>query len=98
MQDYFKELQRRQRILVDGLNSLGLWTEPSTSTPYLWVAVPEPYADEDFVVDMINKAHVAFTPGSYFGSNGRGYLRATLFMTKDKIDEALDRISKIKMW
>jgi len=96
MKDYFVELRARQQILVNGLNSLGLRTEPSAATPYLWVAVPEPYSDEDFVVNiMIDKAHVAFTPGSYFGGNGRGYFRTTLFMTNDKIEEALERISKV---
>lgn len=96
MENYFEALRSRQRILVDGLNSLGLRTETSAATPYLWVEVPEPYSDEDFVINvMIDKAHVAFTPGSYFGDNGRGYFRATLFMTVDKIEEALDRISKV---
>jgi aspartate/methionine/tyrosine aminotransferase len=97
MEDYFEELRSRQRILVAGLNSLGLKTEPSAATPYLWIAVPEPYSDEDFVMNvMIDKAHVAFTPGSFFGDNGRGYFRATLFMTIDKIEEALDRISMVR--
>ena len=98
MADYFKEIRSRQKILVDGLNSLGLKTQPSPSTPYLWITVPESYTDEDFVLEIINKAHVAFTPGAYFGNNGKGYVRATLFMTKDKIVEALDRISRIRTW
>jgi aspartate/methionine/tyrosine aminotransferase len=96
MKAYLDELRARQRILVNGLNSLCLRTESSAATPYLWIAVPEPYSDGDFVVNvMIEKAHVAFTPGSYFGNNGRGYFRTTLFMTNDKIEEALDRISKV---
>jgi LL-diaminopimelate aminotransferase len=99
MNEYLDELRIRQRILAKGLNSLGLKTEPSAATPYLWVAVPESYSDEDFVINtMIDKAHVAFTPGSYFGNNGRGYFRTTLFMTKDKIEEALDRIAKVRTW
>jgi LL-diaminopimelate aminotransferase len=99
MADYLSELRIRQKIMVDGLNSLGLNTEPSAATPYLWVKVPEPYADEDFVVNvMINKAHAAFTPGSYFGHHGKGYFRTTLFMPKDKIEEALERIDRVRMW
>jgi len=99
MNDNLDELRIRQRILPKCLNSLGLKTEPSAATPYLWVAVPESYSDEDFVINaMVDKAHVAFTPGSYFGHNGWGYFRATLFMTKDKIEEALDRIAKVRTW
>jgi aspartate/methionine/tyrosine aminotransferase len=47
---------------------------------------------------LINEAHVALMPGSYFGENGRGYMRATLFLSKLEIEEALGRIQKIKSW
>lgn len=99
MDSYFEELRARQRLLVEGLNALGLKTQPSASTPYLWVEVPGTADDEAFVLDkMIKRAHVAFTPGSYFGNNGRGYFRTTLFMGRDKIEQALDRINKVRDW
>jgi aspartate/methionine/tyrosine aminotransferase len=37
-------------------------------------------------------------PGSYFGANGKGYMRATLFLSKGEIEAALERIQKIKTW
>jgi aspartate/methionine/tyrosine aminotransferase len=98
MEEYFWELRIRQKILTDGLNALGLRTQPSAATPYIWVEVPTPFPDEKFVTELINKAHVAFTPGSYFGANGKGYFRATLFITRDNIEKALARISKIRYW
>ena len=73
--------------------------EASGATPYLWVEVPPGYDDEDFVLNkMISEAHVAVMPGSYFGRNGKGYFRATLFLPKNQIEEALDRISKVRTW
>ncbi len=98
MRAYLDELRVRQRTMVDGLNSLGLRTRPSAATPYLWVEVPRPFQDEEFVFDVVERAHVAFTPGSYFGDNGRGYFRATLFMSQQKIEEALERIDKARTW
>ena len=47
---------------------------------------------------LIDRAHVAFMPGSYFGENGRGYMRATLFLEKSDIEETLERIRKVKTW
>jgi aspartate/methionine/tyrosine aminotransferase len=47
---------------------------------------------------LINEAHVALMPGSYFGENGKGYMRATLFLSKMEIEKALERIKKIKNW
>ena len=65
----------------------------------IWVKVPDGYDDEDFVLNkIINEAHVAFMPGSYFGDNGKGYLRSTLFVPKNEIEEVLDRIKKVKSW
>jgi len=86
-------------LLVKGLNELGMKVEASKATPYLWVEVPPGFDDEDFVLNqMIDRAHVAFMPGSYFGQGGKGYFRTTLFMPKIQIEEALSRIKKVRNW
>lgn len=99
MQTYFKEVKERRDIFVKGLQEVGLRVAVPQATPYLWIQVPEGFDDEDFVLNtLINKAHVALMPGSYFGNNGRGYMRATLFLSRHEIEEALERIKKIKTW
>jgi aminotransferase len=81
------------------LQELGLKVTVPKATPYLWIQVPEGFDDEDFVLNtLINKAHVAFMPGSYFGANGKGYMRATLFLSLSEIEETLERIQKVKTW
>jgi aspartate/methionine/tyrosine aminotransferase len=37
-------------------------------------------------------------PGSYFGENGKGHVRVTLFQPKPVIEEALRRINEIRDW
>jgi aspartate/methionine/tyrosine aminotransferase len=99
MGEYFKDLRERRDLLVKGLNELGLKVEPPKATPYLWVETPEGFDDEDFVLNhMIDKAHVAFMPGSYFGQGGKGYFRTTLFITKPQIEEVLTRIKQVRSW
>jgi LL-diaminopimelate aminotransferase len=99
MQEYFRELKERRDVFTRGLLDLGLKVAIPQATPYLWIHVPEGYSDEDFALNiLISKAHVAFMPGSYFGESGRGYMRATLFLARDEITEALDRIRKVKSW
>lgn len=99
MAEYMEELKGRRDALVNGFNKLGLKCEPPKATPYLWAEVPEGRNDEDFVLNrLLNKAHVAVMPGSYFGKSGRGYFRATVFLPKPKIDEAISRIEVIKDW
>ena len=99
MQEYRKELKERRDTFVRGLRELELEVAVPGATPYLWIKVPDGYNDEDFVLDvLINQAHVALMPGSYFGNNGKGYMRATLFLSKNEIEEALERIEKVKSW
>ncbi|MGD9143058.1 MAG: pyridoxal phosphate-dependent aminotransferase, partial [Dehalococcoidia bacterium] len=99
MQEYREEVKARRDIFAGGLKDLGLKVDIPQATPYLWIEVPEGYDDEAFVLDvLIDKAHVAFMPGSYFGNNGRGYMRATLFLPGAEIEETLERIRKVKTW
>ncbi len=99
MQEYWRELKDRRDIFTKGLQELGFEVSVPRATPYLWIKVPEGYDDEDFVLNIIiGKAHVALMPGSYFGENGRGYMRATIFLSKSEIEEALERMQKVKSW
>jgi LL-diaminopimelate aminotransferase len=99
MQEYLNELKERRDVFTKGLRELGLRVEIPKATPYLWIQAPEGFDDEDFVLNtLITKAHVSFMPGSYFGKNGSGYMRATLFLPKLQIEEVLERIKKIKTW
>jgi aspartate/methionine/tyrosine aminotransferase len=99
MREYMTELKARRDTFTGGLRELGLRVEIPRATPYLWIRVPDGFDDEDFALNiLIDKAHVAFMPGSYFGENGRGYMRATLFLSRADIEEALERIRKVKSW
>ena len=99
MQAYMNELKQRRDVFTKGLRDLGLTVEVPATTPYLWIKSPAGFTDEDFALNvLINKAHVAFMPGSYFGASGSGYMRATLFLTLAEIEEALKRIKKVKTW
>lgn len=100
IKNYMKELKERRDLFVKGLNKLGFEVKPPKATPYLWIKVPQKYKgnDEKFVLDVLLKeAHVAFMPGSYFGKSGKGYFRATIFISKDEIKQALKRIEEINL-
>jgi aspartate/methionine/tyrosine aminotransferase len=99
IRDYWQELKERRDIFTKGLQELGFEVNVPKATPYLWIKVPDGHDDEDFVLNiLIGKAHVALMPGSYFGDNGKGYMRATIFLSKSEIEEALQRMQKAKSW
>jgi aspartate/methionine/tyrosine aminotransferase len=101
MGEYMQELKERRDLFVNGLNKLGFKCKLTKSTPYLFPAIPEAFKgdDEHFALNiLLEKAHVATMPGSYFGDSGRGYIRPTIFQSKPVIEEAISRIEEVKDW
>ena len=48
----------------------------------------------EFFDMLLEKASVVTTPGSGFGLCGKGYIRISAFNDKEKVVEAMDRISE----
>ena len=65
---------------------------------FLWGRLPDgsPGA-EPFVDNILQKAHVFLTPGFIFGSRGEGYIRISLCATGERLEEARQRIEKLKL-
>jgi LL-diaminopimelate aminotransferase len=101
IRDYLEEVKHRRDIFVDGLNRLGFRCRLPKATPYLFPRIPGVFKgdDERFALKvLLEKAHVATMPGSYFGESGRGYVRVTLFQPRSVIEEALRRIEEVRDW
>jgi LL-diaminopimelate aminotransferase len=87
--------QERRDILVDGLKRMGLEVEKPQATFYLWVRVPQGYTSSDFTGHLLTKAGIVTTPGNGFGSQGEGYIRFALTVGKERISEAVERMSRV---
>ena len=98
-EDYVQEMRteydRRRRLLVDGLNRLGLKTFEPLGAFY---AFPDISAsgmdDETFCQKLLEEEHVAVVPGNSFGPGGEGFVRACYATAYEKIEEALRRMEK----
>lgn len=92
------EYQKRRDALCGGLREVGWPTEDSEGTMFVWTKIPEPYTDDvDFVMELAERAGVLCTPGSSFGSLGRGYVRFALTMPTEMIREAVEAIARSGM-
>ncbi len=89
------EYDRRRRLLVDGLNRLGLRTFEPRGAFY---AFPNIQAsgmdDETFAETLLKEESVAVVPGSAFGPGGEGFVRACYATAYDQIEEALRRMER----
>ena len=89
------EYDRRRRLLVAGLNHLGLRTFEPRGAFY---AFPDIRAsgmdDEIFAEKLLVEEHVAVVPGNAFGPGGDGFARLCYATEYSKLEEALHRMEK----
>lgn len=93
VQSMVEEYDRRRRVIVQGLNAIGLTCHEPDGAFY---AFPSTAAigqtDEEFAERLLVDAHVAVVPGSAFGACGRNHVRCCYATSLPQIEEALRRI------
>jgi len=84
--------KRRMDLLVDALKKCGLKAKPSKGTFYLWVGIPSGKTSAQFAEEIFDKASVVVAAGSAYGANGEGYVRFSLTVPDDRLQEACARL------
>ncbi len=87
--------QERRDTLIKGLNSLGWKAKPPKATFYVWFKIPKKTNSIEFSAAILEKADIVVTPGVGFGKYGEGYIRMALTVSKERIEEAIQRLKKI---
>ncbi len=89
--------QSRRDCLIESLERAG-WPIPApAATMFAWVPIPEQYAEIgslEFSKLLLEKAHVAVSPGIGFGEYGEGYVRIALVENEQRIRQAARSIKK----
>ncbi len=93
-----KVYQQRRDALCGGLRNIGWEIPNSEGTMFVWGKIPSKYTDDmAFVKELFKKTGVLCTPGSSFGSLGRGYVRFALTLSVEQILEAIEEINRNKI-
>jgi len=82
-------------LILEGLGKAGLTTFGGVNAPYVWLKTPDGFDSWQFFDELLEKANVVGTPGSGFGAHGEGYFRLSAFGLREKVEEAIERISAI---
>lgn len=85
------------KVIGEGISSLGLKYCGGVNSPYIWMQVPKGMKSWDFFDFLLAECQVVGTPGSGFGSCGEGYFRLSSFGKREDVQEAVERIKKIKI-
>ncbi|MFA0730661.1 MAG: hypothetical protein LKKZDAJK_000553 [Candidatus Fervidibacter sp.] len=85
--------QRRRDFVVHALRQAGIQVEAPKGTLYVWAPIPDGFANsQEFATFLLERAHVAVTPGGGYGPAGEGYFRISLTYPDAVISEAMERI------
>ena len=95
VQEMRAEYDRRRRLIVDGLNSLGLTCFEPRGAFYAFPSIAVAgMTDEQFSERLLMEEKVACVPGNAFGRCGAGFVRCSYATAYEKIEEALERMAR----
>jgi aminotransferase len=86
---------QRRRTIVDGLRAAGLPTFEPEGAFYAFPDIRSTGMNsEDFAQQLLQEEHVAVVPGDAFGPSGAGYVRCSYATALDKIEQAVEKITR----
>jgi LL-diaminopimelate aminotransferase len=85
--------RRRRDLMISALTAIGLVATPPRATPYIWTPVPPGYTSESFTELVLEEAAVVISPGPSYGPSGEGYVRVSLTVADERLEEAASRIA-----
>ena len=89
------EYDRRRRLIVGGLNTLGLDTFEPRGAFYAFPSIARSGMDDNtFAEKLLQEEEVAVVPGSAFGASGAGFVRCSYATAYEKIEIALERMAR----
>ena len=89
---YYKE---NARIVMEALDSLGIWYCGGGNAPYIWLECPKGMGSWEFFDYLLEEIQVVGTPGEGFGACGAGYFRFSMFGSRQDTLEAAERMRKL---
>lgn len=90
-----QEYNMRRRLIVDGLNKMGLTCFEPEGAFYVFPSIQATgLASEDFCEQLVMSQQVAVVPGTAFGDSGEGFVRISYAQSLEFIVEALKRMER----
>ncbi len=92
IEEHNRVYQRRRDRLVAALTRLGLRVRPPRASLYLWARVPEGMTSLGFATRLLDEAGVVVTPGTGYGPSGEGYVRLSVTLPDERLEEGVRRL------
>jgi aminotransferase len=95
VQNMVASYDHRRRVIVAGLNEIGLDCFEPKGAFYAFPSVAKTGMNEhEFAERLLLEERVAVVPGSAFGAGGEGHVRCAYAASMDNIEKALERMHR----
>ena len=97
IEEHNRIYQRRRDRLAAALTKMGLWIRPPRASLYIWARVPEGTTSVQFATRLLDEAGVVVTPGIGYGPSGEGYVRLSLTIPDERLEEGVRRMESLRL-
>jgi LL-diaminopimelate aminotransferase len=97
LDDQLEVFKRRRDRAVEALRAAGVDATAPKGSFYLWVPVPDGFTSESFATKLLDDLAVVVAPGNGYGEHGEGYVRFSLTLPDDQLEEGVGRISTLSL-
>lgn len=84
--------EERRKIVWKIAETLNCTYDEKATGLFVWAKLPEYVQAEEYIDLILKERSVFITPGTVFGSNGKGYIRISLCANTEDLEEALVRL------
>ncbi len=93
--DWFSKINNvyrsRRKLIWNLAEKLNCTFDKNTAGMFVWAKLPDGKSSEKVVDELLYDKNIFIAPGTIFGSKGEGYIRFSLCISEEKINEAINR-------
>jgi aspartate/methionine/tyrosine aminotransferase len=83
---------KRRALIFELAKKMNCTFDKKSVGLFVWAKLPEGISSsEKYIDEVLLEKHIFITPGTIFGTNGEGFIRFSLCVTEEKIQEAINR-------
>ncbi len=97
IEEHNRVYQRRRDRLVAALRGLGLRVSPPKASLYVWARIPDGTTSTEYATRLLDEAGVVVTPGVGYGPRGEGYVRLSLTLPDERLEEGVRRLEALRL-
>ena len=98
---WFKTLnaiyETRRKLVWQIMDALQCTYSKTSTGLFVWAKLPQNNDAISFTDDLLYNKHIFISPGTIFGSNGEGYIRASLCVSEQVLEEVLNRVTTVNV-